>query len=135
MYMNEKERILIFGYDALDSLKMAEYELGKACGWGLTDISDGSLLYGLMEQAELEGTKRYIESARVSVERMGDALRSSEIESFYTDSYDILGFFDIFYDSFITDFLMSVRMNEARDRVNEAIYDLSDVIRRIRFNY
>ena len=133
--MNDKERILRCGYDALNNLELAKRELKSAKGWGIIDLCGGGLFSGLMKHSDMSNAGAYIDNARYSIQEMGDLVRASEIANMDVGHFDILTFFDLFYDSFLPDLFSSLRIKEALDRIDGAIYELSDIIRRIELDY
>ena len=131
-YEQERQEAIEAGQDALNALHQAEDYLKSARNWGILDILGGGLVINILKHSKMEKAKVYMERAKWSLERFGKELNDV---AGYVDldfnTTDFLNFADYFFDGFLADLAMQSRINKARDRVDEAIWKVEDILRRL----
>ena len=135
MAENEKKEILEAveaGEKALESLKKAQSLLNSAGNWGIVDIMGGGLYTDMIKHSKIASAKQYMEAARQD-------LRSFQKELDDVDEYlsgiDINQFFtftDFFFDGFIADFCVQTKINEEKQKVAEAVYQVQSIVNRLK---
>ena len=115
--------------DAMDSLERADRLLRSARNWGVWDMLGGGFLSGLIKRSKMREAGAEMESARQALLRFRRELEDVDqlIDPGFTN-FDLIDFGDLFLDSFLFDLLAQGKINDARERVDRAIFE----VRRIR---
>lgn len=131
-YEQERQEAIEAGQDALNALRQAEDYLKSARNWGVLDILGGGLVVNILKHSKMEKAKVYMERAKWSLERFGKELNDvAGYVDLDINTTDFLNFADYFFDGFLADLAMQSRINKARDRVDEAIWKVEDILRRL----
>ena len=134
-YDREKEirEAIAAGERALSSLRTAQSRLDSARGWGILDLFGGNLITGLIKHSKISDASRYVEDARRDLAAFQNELRDvSDLQGLDVHIGDFLTFADFFWDGFIADIMVQSRINEARQKIAEAIDRTDSVVRRLR---
>ncbi len=116
------------GYRALKSLEKAKEELNKAKNWGLFDMFGGGLIASFVKHSKMEKVEDYIIDAQNSLENFNDSLTDLSLQQINLDTSDLLGAVDIFLDGILVDWMMQSRINEARDIIDKALYEVRSIL-------
>ena len=114
---------------ALEGLERARSSLNSARNWGIWDILGGGIISGLVKRSRMREASEDMEYARQELLRFRRELEDVDqlIDPGFTN-FDLIAFGDLFLDSFLFDLLAQGKINDARDRVDRAIFE----VRRIR---
>jgi len=130
----EKERIeaLDAGRRALSSLREAREQLSSARGWGIYDtFFNGGFLSGLIKHSKMDNASQCIERAKYDLQSFNQELQDLNLSGINLETSDLLGFADILFDGFLTDFLMQGRIKDACNQVDSAISRVEAIIARL----
>ena len=132
---NEKERqeAIYAGERALDSLTAAQNELRKARNWGFYDLLGGGFFSSLIKHSKIDNARSCIERAKYDLQVFNRELRDVSCE-LNVDIGELLTFFDLM-DSFFADLLVQSRIADASRRIEDAIYKVRDILRRLNAGY
>ncbi len=129
----EIQEAIYAGERALSSLKKARDKLNSARNWGVLDILGGNLVTGLMKHAKVSDADIYVEQAKRDMQRFQNELRDiQDLNSMNIQINEFLVFADFFWDGVIADVVVQSRINEARRKIEDAIYRTENVLRRLR---
>ena len=114
---------------ALEGLERARSSLNSARNWGIWDILGGGIISGLVKRSRMREASEDMEYARQELLRFRRELEDVDqlIDPGFTN-FDLIAFGDLFLDSFLFDLLAQGKINDARERVDRAIFE----VRRIR---
>ena len=119
------------GAMALNSLRRAQDHLDGARNWGLLDMFGGGMLTTFIKHAKLDEAKNCIRQAERDLKAFSRELRDVDLPAI--DMNGFMGFADYFFDGFLADFMVQSRINEARERLAEAIQRVEALLRELRF--
>ncbi len=129
-YEKERQEAIIAGERALDSLYEAQNQLRKARNWGIYDIIGGGFISSLIKHSKIDNARSCIERAKYDLQCFNRELRDVSY-NLDVDVGDLLTFFDLM-DSFFADLLVQSRIADASRRIDDAIYRVQDILRRLR---
>lgn len=115
------------GIRALNSLRRAQEYLNSARNWGIWDILGGGMISSLMKHSKLNDAQRCIDQARYDLDDFRRELMDINVPDVQIDGF--LGFADFFFDGLFADFMVQSRINESRERLEEACRRVEDVLR------
>jgi len=127
----EKERLeaLNAGRAALSSLQAARQQLSSARGWGIYDtFFSGGFISGLIKHSKMNNAEECINRAKYDLQRFNTELHDLNLMGINLNTGDLLGFADLFFDGFLSDFLMQGRIREACGQVDDAINKVQMII-------
>ena len=132
MYNAEKERqeAIHAGERALDSLRDAEHYLGGARLWGIVDMFGGRGLSSLIKHAEIAKASKCMEKAKADLRLFRKELR--DVDTIRIDIGGFLTFADFFWDGFLADIMVQSRINDARQKISQAITRTESVVRKLK---
>ena len=120
------------GQRALESLYDVQESLGSARNWGIFDLLGGGLLTDMMKHSKIKDATFQMENAR---ERLLDFQRELKDVNLPLELRmevgGFLSFADFFFDGLITDYLVQSRIGEAREQVEDAIYQVKHLLERL----
>ncbi len=117
------------GIRALNSLRRAQEYLNSARNWGIWDILGGGMISSLMKHSKLNDAQRCIDQARYDLDDFRRELMDINVPDVQIDGF--LGFADFFFDGLFADFMVQSRINESRQRLEEACRRVEDVLRQL----
>lgn len=120
------------GQRALESLYDVQESLGSARNWGIFDLLGGGFLTDMMKHSKIKDAAFQMENAR---ERLLDFQRELKDVNLPLELRmevgGFLSFADFFFDGLITDYLVQFRIGEAREQVEDAIYQVKHLLERL----
>ena len=128
-YEIERQEAIDAGERALYSLREAQEQLRKARNWGIYDILGGGLISSLIKHSKIGNARSCIERAQYDLQVFNRELRDVSMDLDF-DIGDFLTFFDLM-DSFFADLMVQSRIADASRRVEDAIYRVQDILRRL----
>ena len=129
-YEKERQEAIYAGERALDSLTEAQNQLRKARNWGIYDIIGGGLFSSLIKHSKIDNARSCIERAKYDLQVFNRELRDVSMNLDF-DIGDFLTFFDLM-DSFLADLMVQSKIADASRKVEDAIYRVEDILRRLR---
>lgn len=114
---------------ALEGLERARLSLKSARNWGIYDILGGGFISGMIKRSKMRDAGAEMEYARQELLHFRRELEDVDqlIDTGFTN-FDFVAFGDLFLDGLLFDLLAQGRINDARERVDRAIFE----VRRIR---
>ena len=114
---------------ALEGLERARLSLTSARNWGIYDILGGGFISGMIKRSKMRDAGAEMEYARQELLHFRRELEDVDqlIDPGFTN-FDFVAFGDLFLDGLLFDLLAQGRINDARERVDRAIFE----VRRIR---
>ena len=129
-YDIERQEAIVAGERALDSLIEAQNQLRKARNWGIYDILGGGFLSSMIKHSKIDNARSCIERAKYDLDVFNRELQDVA-SSINVDIGGLLTFFDVM-DNFFADLLVQSRISDASRQVEQAIYKVEDILRRLK---
>ena len=117
------------GIRALNSLRRAQEYLNSARNWGIWDILGGGMISSLMKHSKLNDAQRCIDQAQIDLDDFRRELMDVHVPNVEIGSF--LTFADFFFDGLFADFMVQSRINETRERLEDACRRVEDVLRQL----
>ena len=130
-YGKERDEAIRAGRRALDSLRVAGNELGRARGWGVFDLLGGGLISSVVKHSKINNARMLIQQARHDLYDFRNELDDLGDTSTELDISGILTAFDMICDSWIADVMVQIKINNAMREVNAAISRVQDILERL----
>ncbi len=132
-YEKERQEAIRAGERALDSLRSAQKHLNSARNWGMYDMFGGGFISTMIKHSKMDDAKADMEQARYDLRSFSRELQDVERNiDLDIETGDFLSFADWFFDGFAADFMMQSRINQARQKVDEAIRRVEDILYHLR---
>ncbi|HAN42813.1 MAG TPA: hypothetical protein DCP98_05230 [Sphaerochaeta sp.] len=129
-YDIERQEAIVAGERALDSLIEAQNQLRKARNWGIYDILGGGFLSSMIKHSKIDNARSCIERAKYDLDVFNRELQDVS-GSINVDIGGLLTFFDVM-DNFFADLLVQSKISDASRQVEQAIYKVEDILRRLK---
>ena len=117
------------GIRALNSLRRAQEYLNSARNWGIWDILGGGMISNLMKHSKLSDAQRCIDQAQIDLDDFRRELMDVNVPNVEIGSF--LTFADFFFDGLFADFMVQSKINETRERLEDACRQVEDVLRQL----
>lgn len=128
----EIQEAIVAGQRALYSLREAKSALNTARGWGFIDLLGDNMISGILKHERIYSAKKSIERARQDFSIFQRELKDvQQVPGLDVNIDDFLVFADFFFDGFIADIFVQSRINQARKRIDEAIFQTEKVLGRL----
>ncbi len=128
----EKREAIVAGQRALNSLRAAQNELNSAKNWGLWDMFGGSFFSTMIKRSKMDAAKQNMEQAKYDLQDFSRELRDVSIScNLEIETGGFLSFADWFFDSFLVDWMVQDQINKARDQVEQAIWQVENILRQL----
>ena len=129
----EKQEAINAGLRALNTLRSIQDELNSARNWGILDILGGGSFTSFIKHTKISKASTLCYQARRDIE---DFERELKDVLFLTNDLDInigslLTFLDFFSDDAFSDYLVQREINNARNRIDDAIRTITSIIENI----
>lgn len=125
----EKQEAIDAGVRALYSLEDARKCLSSAKNWGFFDILGGGFIASLMKKDKMQNAQYYMDQAKYDLRNFSKELRDVEMRcDLNIETEDFLSFADWFFDGAIVDFMVQSRINKAIDQVDQAMYQINEIL-------
>ena len=135
VYDDNKERreAINAGERARNSLMNALDALNSARGWGIYDLLGGGMVSTFIKHSKMDKASDYLEQAKQDIITFSDEVNDVRgLESINLSTRDFWGFSDWFFDSFLSDWIVQDRINDARRQVEFAIQQLDSILAKLR---
>lgn len=128
-YTRERQEAIDAGERALLSLREARSHLAGARGLGVWDILGGGSFVSLFKHMKIDRARQAIDRARYDLQRFSRELSDIRMNL----DIDIGGFLTAFdlMDNFFADIMVQSRIADVTRRIDDAIYEVEDCLRRI----
>ena len=117
------------GIRALNSLRKAQGYLDSARGWGILDMLGGGMISSLIKHSKLSDAQRCIDQAQYDLDAFRREL--ADVNLPYAEIDGFLTFADFFFDGFLADLMVQSRINDAREKLEDACRRVEDVLRQL----
>ena len=117
------------GIRALNSLRKAQGYLDSARGWGILDMLGGGMISSLIKHSKLSDAQRCIDQAQYDLDAFRREL--ADVNLPYAEIDGFLTFADVFFDGFLADLMVQSRINDAREKLEDACQQVEDVLRQL----
>lgn len=135
VYDDNKERreAINAGERARNSLMNALDALNSARGWGIYDLLGGGMVSTFIKHSKMDKASDYLEQAKQDIITFSDEVNDVRgLENINLSTRDFWGFSDWFFDSFLSDWIVQDRINDARRQVEFAIQQLDSILAKLR---
>lgn len=130
----EKREAINAGRRAISSLKDADDMLRKAKNWGIWDLFGEDGIVTFFKHSRINDAKRYIDKAYKDILRFERELKDVCLDlDLNVDISTLLTVADFFWDGVIADYLVQRQINQARDKIREAIRIIEKLLRELRY--
>lgn len=131
-YQREVNEAMLAGNKALRSLRQAKESLNSAGNWGIVDMLGGGLISTFVKHSKMNDAQSQIEQARSDLKLFRKELADvNSVADIHIETGDFLAFADYFFDGLIADWLMQSRINDAKQQVDNAIWKVEAVLRKL----
>lgn len=127
--MSDKQQLLASAEKILLNLQKAREKLYSAHNLGVWDILGGGLFVSMAKHGDLDEANRYLQKARQDWEVLREQLGADDLQ---IDLGDGLKTLDIWLDNIFTDLAVQDKINAAQKQVNQAIYQMQNIIARLK---
>ena len=106
--------------------------LKSAGNWGILDILGGDLISTFMKRKRMGNAEQELSQARYAVQNLARELQDvNDIASIHIETDDFLSFADYFFDGVIADWMVQSRIANAKRQVEQAIYKVETLKKRL----
>ena len=129
----EIQEAITAGERALVSLRNAKSNMDSARGWGLLDIFGGNGFGGFVKHMKIGRAQESLNQAKDDLERFNRELADvQDIRGLTIDISDFLIFADFFFDGLLADIYVQSKIKQAQSDIDNAIYRVEELLRRLR---
>ncbi|MGI6070962.1 MAG: hypothetical protein ACOYBE_11110 [Blautia sp.] len=122
------------GEETLRCLRRAQEQLEGAKNWGIFDMLGGNFFSGWMKHSKMEKAALDMEQAKNKLTAFQRELKDVSLPlELRMDIHGFLVFADFFFDGLVTDWLVQSKINEAREQVDTAIYQVEKILADLRY--
>lgn len=133
MMKREMQEAVQAGERALGSLYAAKEKLQSARIWGIADIMGGGMFSDMMKHSKIRDASRLMEQAKHDLQMFQRELKDvSEHVELHMEIGGFLSFADFFFDGFVADYLVQSRIADAREQVEDAIFQIEHIVNEIK---
>lgn len=119
--------------EAKNHLKQARSALNSAGLWSVVDIIGfGGVLADIFEYSEFSDAKKEVQQAAKLLKEVEAELRNMGVQTPEINHTLLWAFFDVGFDGIIIDLLRHFKINEAKDKVDETIRAVDQLIFRLK---
>ena len=129
----ERQEAIIAGMRAKESLTNALNALNSAKNWGIYDILGGGTISTFIKHSKMNKASDYIEDAKRDLQNFNNELNDvKNLNGINLSTGDIWGVSDWLFDSFLTDWIVQGRINEAREQIQHTIEQVDSILSSLR---
>jgi len=124
------------GRRALDTLHDAKKLLGSAEGWGIFDLLGGGMLATMIKRSKMGEAKETLDTLKADLKAFQRELRDVEIITDpEIDTGGFLAFSDLFFDDFLSDFLVQRKINKAQSQLKAVERQVQSIVDALNAKY
>lgn len=113
---------------ALKKLDLTKIDLKSASGWGVIDFFGGGLFSTLMKHSDMNDAEIHLKEAKTALKKFNDELNDlDKLLDVDVDTFNFLGFADVFMDCVISDWLVQSQIANAQNQVDLAIKKVKEI--------
>jgi hypothetical protein len=117
---------------ALRCLNNASKSLDSARNWGIYDMFGGGTISTLIKHSKMSDSKYYMEQARFALMSLKKELMDVNVlTDLKLETGGFLEFADFFCDGFLVDWVVQGRINDARWKIRNTIYEVENIRRQL----
>jgi DNA repair exonuclease SbcCD ATPase subunit len=132
-FIKEIKEAIYAGKNAQSALQQASESLNSASNWGTLDMLGGGLLTSAVKHSKMDDASGHIHLAQSSMRKFQkELLDINEMIEVDMNMSGLLKFADFFFDGLIVDWMVQGKINESRDQVQEQIYKVDDIMRKLK---
>lgn len=129
----EIREAIVAGERALDSLYAAKDQLKGARGWGFIDLFGGGFLTDVIKHSKMNQASKCMENAKYHLQIFQRELNDVNLSlNLRMEIGGFLSFADFFFDGFVADYLVQSKITSARNQVEDAIVNVTNVLEALR---
>lgn len=129
----EVREAIVAGERALDSLYAARDQLKSARGWGIFDLLGGGFLTDMMKHSKINHAAKCMENAKYHLQIFQRELNDVTLPvNLRMEIGGFLSFADFFFDGLVADYLVQSKIASAREQVEDAISNVTNVLDALR---
>lgn len=128
----ETDEAIAAGMNAADAASRVADSLSGASAWGVVDVFSDGILADIMKYSHIDNAQAEMEQLRVALRRFDTELADIGATIDTNVAGGFLGFADIFFDNFFTDFAVRSRINNALDSAENVLHRIEDALARLR---
>ena len=129
----EIREAIVAGERALDSLYAAIYQLKGARGWGFIYLFGGGFLTDVIKHSKMNQASKCMENAKYHLQIFQRELNDVNLSlNLRMEIGGFLSFEDFFFDGFVADYLVQSKITSARNQVEDAIVNVTNVLEALR---
>lgn len=129
----EVREAIAAGERALQSLRSAQAELSSAGNWGIVDMLGGGLFTTMIKHSKMDNAVSHMENAKNALHTFQRELRDVTVNvDLNLDVSGFLSFADYFFDGIVADYLVQSRINDAKNQVEQAIWQVQNILNNLR---
>lgn len=129
----ERQEAIFAGMRAKNSLTNALNALNSARGWGIYDILGGGVISTFIKHSKMDDASDYLEEAHRDLQIFNKELSDIKgLDGINLSTNDVWGVSDWLFDSFLTDWIVQGRINEAREQIRHAIDQVDSILANLR---
>ena len=129
----ERQEAIIAGMRAKNSLNNALNALNSARGWGIYDILGGETISTFIKHSKMNKASGYLEEAKQDLKIFSDELQDVRgLDSINLSTRDVWGLSDWIFDSFLTDWIVQGRINDAREQVQQTLKQVDSILEKLK---
>lgn len=129
----EIREAIVAGERALDSLYAARDQLKVARGWGFIDLFGGGFLTDVIKHSKMNQASKCMENAKYHLQIFQRELNDVNLSlNLRMEIGGFLSFADFFFDGFVADYLVQSKITSARNQVEDAIVNVTNVLEALR---
>ena len=131
-YRREIDEAIRAGQRARDSLLKAKDCLKSAGNWGLLDMFGGGMFITFVKRSRMKDAEQMVQQARNDLKQFRKELTDVDsIAEFHVETGGFLTFADYFLDSFLMDWLVQSKIQDAKRQVEDAIERVEKILRQL----
>ena len=129
----EIREAIVAGERALDSLYATRDQLKGARGWGFIDLFGGGFLTDVIKHSKMNQASKCMENAKYHLQIFQRELNDVNLSlNLRMEIGGFLSFADFFFDGFVADYLVQSKITSARNQVEDAIVNVTNVLEALR---
>ncbi len=130
--MADEAKLLTCAETALRDLQKARDKLYSAHNMGVFDILGGGLLTSIAKHNDIDEVNRCLQNAKYDLTCLRKQLDAADLQVDLIDLGDGLRILDTWLDNIFTDLTVQDKINAAQKQVNQAIFQLQNIIARLK---
>ncbi len=129
----EMQEAIAAGEQALGSLYQVREKLSSAKNWGLLDMFGGGGFTSFIKHTKLKDASGLMEQAKKNLQVFQRELRDVSVNlNLNMNIGGFLTFADFFFDGLVADYLVQSKISDAKQQVEDAIYQVENIVKQLK---